>query len=650
MTIYENQNFIINSIIKDTALRLKWLAENQDGDGSWSINEKNISTALITLSFESYAISKSISPFSDEYEYSNNVINGIKYLLANLKIDDSGVYLADEEKIYTTSIALAAICASGESEKNIYTNNKDIVNIVKNYKELAQLMIDYLSYNIDEMIEYIVENNDIGLLLGMAISIDKEYKFNCNIPRYTLSKLDKSITNISLQNKDILKNIIKYKIENLEILSKYKGYIEDLECKENINILISNLSINEFDKYQNELTVIKDSSLYKAVVGDIIDIAINIFNNSNTLLKNIVVKDVIDSGLIFIEDSLYIDEINKLDENIVNGVNIGDLSSGSNITITYKVKVMYKSNYGNISNHAYAIYNQCNDNELDKIKTESNINNISIRDANIILTKTPNKNNVLIGDIITYKFIIENKGDIGANNILFIENMPNELSYVDKSFFVEGINIDDINLSAGINIGNLYPGEIIKGEYKLIVIGTNMDSKLENSAKLKYEYDLENKNVGKREVEVSNLEENEIDINVSVFKQINLESIINILDEKKLVDTINATKTNIEILDYYITESKRGQSYEGQVLTGNRIVVKGMLIVEVEYLSEDTQEVSREYFKKIFSTFITLPSKFNENSKISIDSLVDYNHINLISQKTVIVNSTIRLDAKISNY
>jgi hypothetical protein len=130
---------------------LAWLADQQNGDGSWgSWCDRVAYTGLAVLKFETRAIELGLDPLGEEYEYSSQVIDGLAYIMANahdIYIDEQpagdpdsngngiGTFFNQAEcgyhEIYNSGIAMMALSASGHPEL---------------YADTMQDAIDYMAW------------------------------------------------------------------------------------------------------------------------------------------------------------------------------------------------------------------------------------------------------------------------------------------------------------------------------------------------------------------------------------------------------------------------------------------------------------------------------------------------------------------------
>jgi hypothetical protein len=142
----------IDEIENSIVLGLTWLADQQAIDGSWGDYgcDRVAYTALAVLKFETRAIELTLDPMGPDYEYSDQVIDGLAYIMANshnISINvqpagdpDSngngyGTYFNQDgcgyHVVYNSAIAMMAISASGHPEL---------------YSAVLQDAIDYMAW------------------------------------------------------------------------------------------------------------------------------------------------------------------------------------------------------------------------------------------------------------------------------------------------------------------------------------------------------------------------------------------------------------------------------------------------------------------------------------------------------------------------
>jgi hypothetical protein len=89
-------------------------------------------------------------------------------------------------------------------------------------------------------------------------------------------------------------------------------------------------------------------------------------------------------------------------------------------------------------------------------------------------------------------------------------------------------------------------------------------------------------------------------------------------------------------------------SYEGQILTGFKLIVEGALEQKIEYVADEpTQSVHAAHFCIPFSTFIVLPDDFEVGTPVTVTGYIEDIFVELLDKRSIFKNVTILLDAQI---
>ena len=149
---------------------LAYLASTQNpADGSWGIEDKPARTAIVLMKFEDRAKELGKDPFDNDptsdtcYEYADNVIAGMNYLLSQAYIvtplptqihgvnndnpDSNGngqgiAFGSSWHQTYTTGLALCALSLSAHPDDRSYTIGVSAYT----YKQIAQDAVDWLAF------------------------------------------------------------------------------------------------------------------------------------------------------------------------------------------------------------------------------------------------------------------------------------------------------------------------------------------------------------------------------------------------------------------------------------------------------------------------------------------------------------------------
>jgi hypothetical protein len=93
---------------------IEWLVAQQNPNGSWGEYEQVAHTSLTVVKLEDRAYELGTNPFDPEYEYSENVIEGLGFIFENAAYHPEGgvCFAMGPHETYNTGIAMMAIAAS----------------------------------------------------------------------------------------------------------------------------------------------------------------------------------------------------------------------------------------------------------------------------------------------------------------------------------------------------------------------------------------------------------------------------------------------------------------------------------------------------------------------------------------------------------
>ncbi|MGX8833513.1 DUF7507 domain-containing protein [Amedibacillus sp. YH-ame6] len=169
-----------------------------------------------------------------------------------------------------------------------------------------------------------------------------------------------------------------------------------------------------------------------AKTGDIITYSILLTNAGNVPANNVVVTDIIPAGTSFVPGSLLGATGTPPTLNL-----IGSIAAGGTATISFKVIVGNTVPVPNpITNHAFANYTFTVDPaQPNGASSSASSNTVStqISEAILSMEKTSDKSFLDTGDIITYTIIINNTGNVDANNVVVNDAVPSGTTFVPGS-------------------------------------------------------------------------------------------------------------------------------------------------------------------------------------------------------------------------
>ncbi|MGL4848489.1 MAG: DUF7507 domain-containing protein, partial [Clostridium sp.] len=183
--------------------------------------------------------------------------------------------------------------------------------------------------------------------------------------------------------------------------------------------------------------------------------------------------------------------------NITTGINITSLLVGEAKTIVFKVKVDTIPSVNPVVNIGSVDYTY----KVDPTGPDSTghgegssggtkINNANFNQSNGGFTKSADLAYAKIGDTITYTLALKNLGNVDANNVIVIDTVPGNTSYVSNTVLVNGL-ANSGNPNTGINVGTVTPAQIVTITFKVLVLSTLPNDTTPNTASLSFNYNVD---------------------------------------------------------------------------------------------------------------------------------------------------------------
>ena len=130
------------------------------------------------------------------------------------------------------------------------------------------------------------------------------------------------------------------------------------------------------------------------------------------------------------------------------------------------------------------------------------------------------------------------------------------------------------------------------------------------------------------------------------FKQFQVQETLCIPPQKPDMEQILSVHARIEITKTTVIETSCGISFEGQVLTGKKLVIEGKLHQKIEYVADEPlQSVHAAHFVIPFSSFIVLGEHYNCNSDYEVAGYIEDIYIRQVGKRKMFKNVMIFLHA-----
>ncbi|MGH0593735.1 DUF7507 domain-containing protein, partial [Bacillus pretiosus] len=224
-------------------------------------------------------------------------------------------------------------------------------------------------------------------------------------------------------------------------------------------------------------------------IGDTLTYTVALTNNGNSSAQNVIFTDTVPSGTAFIADTFSINGILQSGANPVNDVNIGTITAGTTVTISFQVTVTSLPTENPIVNFSSTSYQLVS--PPDAETSISNPVSTQIKEALLSMTKNESVSFADIGQTAFYTTSISNIGNTDATNIVFTDVLPNGVTFVPNTLTVDGVLQPDANPNTGVLLATLPPNEIYSIVFQVTVNSIPPINPAPNTASTTYEFTVD---------------------------------------------------------------------------------------------------------------------------------------------------------------
>lgn len=327
------------------------------------------------------------------------------------------------------------------------------------------------------------------------------------------------------------------------------------------------------------LTATKSVSKSYATIDDVLTYTVSVGNTGNTTAKNVNFRDVIPTGLIFVEGSVKINGTSYPSYNPYSSFTLGNIAAGNNVVVTFESKVASLPTPSLVSNTANLTFAYRIDPNGSDIPVQVNSNTVTtqINLGSIIVNKSVDKAYATASDVLTYTVVVRNNGNIKAENVIFTDNLQSDITFNEGSVKIDGTLYPDYDPNVGFNLGIIDPSDEVTVVFSVTVITAPTKGSVLNYAVATFQY--------------------KIDPNGSYYnKSIQSNTVLTIIKMPKLsviksVDKLYATLQGL--LNYSITVKNEGNTAISQLfftdfLSNGAIFKSGTVVIDgVSYPTYD---------------------------------------------------------------
>ncbi len=309
-----------------------------------------------------------------------------------------------------------------------------------------------------------------------------------------------------------------------------------------------------------DIEIVKSVDKEYVQVGDTLTYTNVITNTGNAPIENVVFTDTPPTGTTYVSPSVSINGIvypalnpnNPIDlESVVPS--LFPLQPGSSITVSYRVSIDAIPDDPTITNTSSGEFEYTDGNETKTSNKDSNEVSSEVREGQVELTKTADKDVVEVGDILTYTIIAENTGNVEVSNVVITDIIPPETSFVEGSIIVGGEPRPNDNPADGINLGTIDVGDIVFVSFSVVINEFPTSGQISNTSSGSFIFIVDPNQPPVTETTNSNEVVTDVEeLNISITKTCEPKQII-VGDEITYTFTINNSGTvdisNIKLFD-----------------------------------------------------------------------------------------------------
>lgn len=178
---------------------------------------------------------------------------------------------------------------------------------------------------------------------------------------------------------------------------------------------------------QVNLTVVKSSQNKTANVGDMVNFTITVTNNGLSNATDVNVTDLLPAGMAFVKAGGNVTIASITNTTLSNGTtkviwNIAKIMNGTSVKLWIQVNLTTNGTFTNI---AFA-------NSNENTTNSTNTTNITVKPVvDLVINKTVNNTEVLVGDIVEYTITVKNNGPSNATGVYVIDKLDKRLKLIN---------------------------------------------------------------------------------------------------------------------------------------------------------------------------------------------------------------------------
>ncbi|WP_413379279.1 beta strand repeat-containing protein [Paenibacillus taichungensis] len=231
------------------------------------------------------------------------------------------------------------------------------------------------------------------------------------------------------------------------------------------------------------VSVVKSTPVLDAVVGDTVTYSIVVTNQDTIPVTDILLTDAIPPGSVFAVGSVTVDGVSQPTSDPMTGIAVGTLLGGASSTITFSVNVTSLPEPAELTDQAQVTFTS----GTFSGASFSDVVTIPVFQAIIGITKTAVPTFAVVGQIISFQFIVNNTGNIDATTFL-TDIIPAETAFVPGTVLVDNISIPAADPNSGFSLGIVPAGGSVLVSFQIVINSLPESFQIINQATTSFTY------------------------------------------------------------------------------------------------------------------------------------------------------------------
>lgn len=243
--------------------------------------------------------------------------------------------------------------------------------------------------------------------------------------------------------------------------------------------------------------LVKSVDKVGAQVGDTLTYTTTIKNTGNVTANNVIFTDTAPNATTFVPGTTKVNGTSN-PGNPTTGINVGNIGPNQVVTVSFEVLVTTIPTPHVIPNTSAVAFSYTMNPSIPNGAKGNGVSNqvlTSLNEAEIDnatggMTKTANPKFSTVGETVTYTITLKNTGTVTADNVVFTDTVPQEVTFIPGTVTVDGTpNAGDP--STGIALGNLAAGQVTTISFDVVTNTLPKTNPVQNTGYVDFVYTVD---------------------------------------------------------------------------------------------------------------------------------------------------------------